>query len=462
MAKRRKGERFGEIAVGILFFAGLAALAYVTILLSHRDLLGRQTTYRAMFDTVGGLRIGDRILVRGMEAGKVSRLKFEDGRVQVVLVFDQRPTIHEDYRLRIRQVSVLGGRFVELDEGTADEPTLPLGTVLEGAPAFDAMADMEELLGGMGDAMMWLRDAMREGGLIDNLSQAGKDISSLVSDVRSGTGTIGLLMTDPTLYERTVTAVDNVSAFTGELREATGTLTRLIHDPSLYESAESLLARFDKFGGNLESLGSNLDAFAKRLDSLSAQISEGTGTVARLLNDPTLYEEVEATAANMRKLSENLVEGKSSLGRVLTDEGEVYTSLQNTLANLEAVSASLRDGTGTLGRILSDDGQLYASLTNAMKNIEQASAAFGEKGGSLGKIMSDNGELYESLKNTMKNLEVVSTELREGDGTMGKLLTDKQLYDDIQALVAELRAVVEDFREQTPVTTFGGIMLGAF
>jgi phospholipid/cholesterol/gamma-HCH transport system substrate-binding protein len=462
MANPKRRERFAELAVGVLFFIGLAALAYVTVLLSHRDLLGRQTTYRAMFDSVGGLRVGERILVRGMEAGKVGRLKFEDGRVQVILIFDQKPTIHEDYKLRIRQSSVLGGRFVELNEGTPDKPIVPQGTVLEGAPAFDPMADMEELIGGMGDAMVWLRDALREGGLIENLGQAGKDVSALVAEVREGTGTIGLLIQDPTLYQRTVAAVDGVALFTEELREATGTLPRLIRDPSLYESAESLLARFDSFGGNLEGLGSNLDAFVRRLDTLSAQIAEGTGTVARLLKDPSLYDDVQATAANMKTLTGRLVEGEGTIGKVLSDDGEIYRSLQNTLANLEAVSANLRDGTGTLGKILSDDGELYASLENAMKNLEEASKAFGEQGGTLGKIMSDEGELYDTLHNTLKNLEVVSASMSQGEGTMGRLLTDEELYEDIQALVAELRAVVEDFREQTPVTTFGGIMLGAF
>lgn len=427
MSDRRRRERLSEMAVGVLFFLGLMALGYVTVLLSHRDLLGRQTVIRGVFDSVGGLRVGDRILVRGMEAGQVSKLKFHEGRVEVVMLFDERPTIHEDYKLRIRQSSVLGGRYVELDEGTPQAPELPIHTVLEGSPAFDLVADVEDVIGGLGDAMVWIRDALREGGLIETLGQAGTDVSQLVKDIREGEGTIGLLIRDPELYNRTLSAVDNISGVAEDIREATGTLPRLLHDPSLYESADSFLGRLEAFGSDLESLGSNLDMFASRLDRLSSQISEGTGTVARLINDPSLYDDVQATAANLRTMTENLAEGRGTLGMIIADEGELYASLQRALENLESVSLSL-----------------------------------GEEGGTIGKLIADDGKLYASLENTLANLEAVSASLKNGDGTMGRLLTDEQLYDDIQALVAELRAVVEDFREQTPVTTFSGVMLGAF
>lgn len=392
MSDRKRRERFTEMAVGVLFFIGLLGLGYITVLLSHRDLLGRQTVIRGNFDSVGGLRRGDRILVRGMEAGKVSRLRFYQGRVQVVLLFDERPTIHEDYRLRIRQSSVLGGRFVELDEGTPEAPEVPLGTVLEGSPAFDLVADVEDMIGGLGDAMVWIRDALREGGLIESLSQAGKDVSGLVQDVREGEGSLGLLIRDPQLYNRTVAAVDGLAVFTQDINQATGTIPRLFHDPSLYDSAQTLFTRLEGFSANLDHLGSNLDAFSTRLEKIGAQIAEGTGTISRLLNDPTLYEDVQATTANLRSISENLAEGRGTMGKMLADEGELYASLESALSNLEDVSLSLK----------------------------------------------------------------------EGKGTMGKLLTDEELYNDIQSLVAELRGVVEDFREQTPVTTFSGVMLGAF
>jgi phospholipid/cholesterol/gamma-HCH transport system substrate-binding protein len=392
MSDRKRRERLAEMAVGVLFFIGLLGLGYVTVLLSHRDLLGRQTHIRSNFDSVGGLRKGDRILVRGMEAGKVSKLRFHEGRVQVMLLFDEKPTIHEDYRLRIRQSTVLGGRFVELDEGTLEAPIVPLGTVLEGSPAFDLVADVEDLIGGMGDAIVWIRDALREGGLIENLSQAGSDVSKLMQDIREGEGTLGLLIRDPQLYNRTVTAMDNLALFAEDIQQATGTIPRLFHDPSLYESAERLFTQLEGFSANLDHLGTNLDTFAGRLDRLGSQISEGTGTISRLINDPSLYEDVQATAANLRTISEDLAEGRGTMGKILKDEGELYASLQSALKNLEDVSVSLK----------------------------------------------------------------------EGQGTMGKLLTDDELYNDIQGLVAELRAVVEDFREQTPVTTFSGVVLGAF
>ena len=55
----------------------------------------------------------------------------------------------------------------------------------------------------------------------------------------------------------------------------------------------------------------------------------------------------------------------------------------------------------------------------------------------------------------------IARSVREGQGTLGKLVNDPALYDDAKKTVNEVRSAVEDFREQAPVSTFGGLIFGA-
>jgi len=43
-----------------------------------------------------------------------------------------------------------------------------------------------------------------------------------------------------------------------------------------------------------------------------------------------------------------------------------------------------------------------------------------------------------------------------------KMVKDEKLYNDIQSIVKEARATIDDFRETAPITTFSSIFFGAF
>ncbi len=56
----------------------------------------------------------------------------------------------------------------------------------------------------------------------------------------------------------------------------------------------------------------------------------------------------------------------------------------------------------------------------------------------------------------------ISESLAEGKGSMGMLLSDEALYLELQSLLREGRAAVDDMRETSPITTFSSIFFGVF
>jgi len=122
-----------------------------------------------------------------------------------------------------------------------------------------------------------------------------------------------------------------------------------------------------------------LHATLTNLESLTAKLDRGEGAVAKLLNDPTLYDQATAIMTDVRNLSARLSRGEGSLGRLVHEERlyeelqETMTSLNAAARNLETISADVRDGRGTLGRLLTDES-LYVEAQDAVRGLERATA----------------------------------------------------------------------------------------
>ncbi len=79
--------------------------------------------------------------VRGLEIGKVSRLWLEPDGVHVVASSDQPLNLREDYSVSILASTVLGGRYLEIYEGSPDAGPVVPDTVLRGNRPIDIIEE---------------------------------------------------------------------------------------------------------------------------------------------------------------------------------------------------------------------------------------------------------------------------------------------------------------------------------
>ena len=59
------------------------------------------------------------------------------------------------------------------------------------------------------------------------------------------------------------------------------------------------------------------------------------------------------------------------------------------------------------------------------------------------------------------NLRTVTDRLERSEGTLGRLVSDGALHDELSALVKDLRQIVDNYRDTTPISTFGSLIGGA-
>jgi len=156
--------------------------------------------------------------------------------------------------------------------------------------------------------------------------------------------------------------------------------------------------------------------------------NKGEGTLGRVINDESLYKnldttvnEARATMTRLQTTIEKVNQGDGTAGKLLNDPA-LYNSLNKTVAQLETISNDIRAGRGTAGKFVNDDA-LYNETRAAIADLRVSAAKINE-------IADD--------------FKVISADLRDGKGTAGKFLKDERLYEDAKSLIAKLDTMVND------------------
>lgn len=204
---------------------------------------------------------------------------------------------------------------------------------------------------------------------------------------------------------------------------------------------------------------------AHRLSKLSDEISEivknvkdGKGTVGRLFNDESLYNNLNATIRDTEDLMVQIKSGNGSAGKFVNDPA-LYNNANEIAMNLKVLSDNLKNGKGTAGKLLNDD-ELYRRINNmadkishSVDNIDLMIAEVNAGHGTLGKLVKDE-QVYNDARaaiarfNTAaERIDNVVAAAQRGEGTVGKLLTDDTLYSNVNQLSSESVKLLYDFRQ---------------
>jgi len=172
----------------------------------------------------------------------------------------------------------------------------------------------------------------------------------------------------------------------------------LVKVESAISSIDSAFAAFDVLGedkGKIKNIITNID-------SVLADLSEGKGTLGRLLKDDNLYEEAQGALSNINQISLSVRQGKGTLGKLVTDPS-LYDETKIAMSNLGSLSSKLSKSEGTLGKLLNDD-TLYNQANEAATNLNSILKKINSGQGTLGKLVNDDS-LYFDAQNTLKKVD---------------------------------------------------------
>jgi len=352
------------VVVGIFFVVGVLLLIWFSLRVQGSAARADKNIYYAEFEKVAGLQEGAPVTLAGVEVGTVTSLRYDDGRRKVVieLAVSKEHKVRRGDRVAVQMRSLLGQYFVNIEPGPVSQPEVEPGSTL---PSRET-ADLGDLLASLSSA------SGKAGGMFGTLQDNLTSISSVIEENRAN------------------------------LRRATEALADV--------------------APQLESIATSLSLAAASFAEIGRSLSEGKGTLGRLLKDETLYYNASDTAENLKAITSDVRQGKGTLGQLLKDE-RLHGEIQETFESFRTAANEIAD-------------LLQKNHEDLQKTIA-----------SLGKV-SDN-------------LAVITDKVRKGDGTLGLLVNDRTLYDDIRSAVDQIRRTFEQGEEQSVARTFIGILLGA-
>ena len=322
---RTRSLAWSELKIGI---AALVAVLLVVILIvavgGEGGYWWQRYPLKARFDDVQGLKPGAVVRLSGKEIGSVTAVEFTPvGDVEVIfeLLEDVRPLVTTQSQAQIGSLSLLGEPIIDLTSSAGGQPLDDWAYVPTGA--VPALSD-----------------------LTSTASASLRQMDQLLTDIRSGRGTLGRLVTDDRLYTELQAFISSAGDVTQAINRGEGTLGGLINDPRAYESLRASL--------------SNLQAITNRINS-------GEGALGRFLQDEAMGESLSNTLTNMASVTERLQEGEGTAGRLLTDR-ELYDRLNSMAGRVDEVIEGLETGEGTAGQLLRDR-QLYENMNQTVLEI---------------------------------------------------------------------------------------------
>jgi phospholipid/cholesterol/gamma-HCH transport system substrate-binding protein len=131
----------------------------------------------------------------------------------------------------------------------------------------------------------------------------------------------------------------NMQAVSTQVSQGKGTVGKLVYDDALYNSAYASLS-------NLQQTADEIKTTVAQAHQVVDQINAGRGTVGMLVKDDTLYRETTATMSNIREITGKINKGQGSIGKIVNDQ-EFYDNAKVTLQKLDKATESLED-TGPL------------------------------------------------------------------------------------------------------------------
>ena len=315
-----------EQRIGAFFAVGIILLFIAIELTLGLGLLRRRYPLYATFRDVQGLDSGADVRLAGIKAGRVDGMQIEQGHVRVTLLINGGLVVKKDSLARLDFRALSGERFVSLTLGTPTAKPAEPGDTLEGeTPA--SFSDVVDQLSGVAQNVNELVTSLNANSqrLLTNLAdlieqnrsqldQITENVASITGKLDRGTGTLGLLLNDSSLYDR-------ASAALGDVRQAVQDIGQVTHDLSEGRGTLGKLIRED--GGlyaQVRETVDHLNESARNAEEITASLRDGQGTIGKALTDDTLYSTGVDALRSMNRATQSVEDQAaiSVLGTIVT------------------------------------------------------------------------------------------------------------------------------------------------
>jgi phospholipid/cholesterol/gamma-HCH transport system substrate-binding protein len=287
-----------ETKVGILAAITIAILIVGYNFLKGNDVFSSENEFYAKYDKIDGLAISKPVLVNGYQIGRVSALTLlESGQILVQFKVNPKYQVPKNTIARLESTDLLGSKAVIFDLGNS------LNYAIDG------------------DTL----NANVQANLLDQVEPVQKKAQAIISKLDSVLTTVNLIL-NPDFQKNINRSFTSIARTLETLESTSKTIDGAVGNEAkridvIMANAESISYNLRKNNEKINQIISNFNSFSDQMaqtniketiDNANKAVSElqaavnkinnGTGSIALLLNDEKLYNNLTKSAEDLDKL----------------------------------------------------------------------------------------------------------------------------------------------------------------
>jgi phospholipid/cholesterol/gamma-HCH transport system substrate-binding protein len=312
--------RSSDFIVGATVLTVIAILVAVVLWIKQADIGRRTTELVVRTRDVGGVALGNPVVIRGVRAGQVQSIALgERGWVVLTLAINRDVSLPSDPVVLLVASSLFGEWQATVTEFTGVPPDRELRAALAEART-------------KGDTL--------PGAMLPDIAQLTSVAGRISGDVAK-------------VAERVQVAFDDRAA--RELRESIRNFAQLSSDLARTVNAQSK---------NLDRMSTDVQAGLKNIHEAAANLNQFSSRV----DSATSRGELQTIVNNSQQAARELVTTASRLREIADGLNRSETRLSSAVARADSVFAKVNSGEGSLG-LLVNDPRLYRNTDSLMSEL---------------------------------------------------------------------------------------------
>ncbi|KUO62303.1 hypothetical protein APF79_07260 [bacterium BRH_c32] len=287
-----KDQRKTEFKVGLTIFISLIALFLILAWAKNVSFTSDREELKVRFDSVSGLEVGDPVTINGVRKGYVSDIQLNELDVLVTLTINSEIELKEDSKFNVVMLDLMGGKKVEITPGSSANE-LEYSKVQAGSFSGDISSMIAGISSIQNDLITVVKDIKFSLNAINSIigdSIFTNDLKATLSNTNSMVLNLTKVLNDnkfkiSSLLDKSNNAIDNLNGFYSENKDSLKNVITELN--STLVTSKKMITNLDQFLG---------------------EIKESKNNIGKLMNDPKIYEDLQTSLANLKKLTKLLTE----------------------------------------------------------------------------------------------------------------------------------------------------------
>ncbi len=280
-----------ELKIGLIVLVSITVAFLGFRVMKNEPFFSSAKILYTKYDSVNGLLKGGPVTMKGIKLGTVREIRFlpEEDSILVALSITEDILIPVGSKAWLVTPVAIGSSSIEIMRSNRT-----------------GRIEWEGFLKGV-----------REEGLLDSITKKGTSIADSVAISINKLN--GILSKVETLKEddinATISSFKETSKLLQELiAKRQGDIDEMIVDAqnsmanlsnlsdSSSEDVQQMIANMEEFSSKLEALGNELQMSSQSMNSILSKIDIGEGTLGKMVNDPSLYNNLDSLTVNLNEL----------------------------------------------------------------------------------------------------------------------------------------------------------------